>query len=104
MCIVCLSCFFLFKQKTAYEVLISDWSSDVFSSDLGSAFLCLGELGGDHVEDPAAHHLELTRAELSGLGHQPLLGGGHDLGVQAVGQGVEEIGRASCRERVTQYV
>src|SRR3546814_6484267 len=27
--------FFLFKQKTAYEVLISDWSSDVCSSDLG---------------------------------------------------------------------
>src|SRR3546814_2860584 len=27
--------FFLFKQKTAYEVRISDWSSDVCSSDLG---------------------------------------------------------------------
>src|SRR3546814_4399882 len=26
--------FFFFKQKTAYEMLISDWSSDVFSSDL----------------------------------------------------------------------
>src|SRR3546814_7776701 len=26
--------FFLFKQKTAYEVRISDWSSDVCSSDL----------------------------------------------------------------------
>src|SRR3546814_2268575 len=25
---------FLFKQKTAYEVRISDWSSDVCSSDL----------------------------------------------------------------------
>src|SRR3546814_2669285 len=25
---------FLFKQKTAYEMLISDWSSDVCSSDL----------------------------------------------------------------------
>src|SRR3546814_5484993 len=29
--------FFLFKQKTAYEMRISDWSSDVCSSDL-----CLG--------------------------------------------------------------
>src|SRR3546814_6433027 len=29
------SCFFFFfKQKTAYEMLISDWSSDVCSSDL----------------------------------------------------------------------
>src|SRR3546814_8091771 len=29
-------CFF-FKQKTAYEMRISDWSSDVCSSDLGHA-------------------------------------------------------------------
>src|SRR3546814_15256567 len=28
-------CFFFFKQKTAYEVRISDWSSDVCSSDPG---------------------------------------------------------------------
>src|SRR3546814_4091251 len=27
-------CFFVFKQKTAYEVRISNWSSDVCSSDL----------------------------------------------------------------------
>src|SRR3546814_18929312 len=30
------SCFFFFKQKTAYEMRISDWSSDVCSSDLHS--------------------------------------------------------------------
>src|SRR3546814_2375962 len=29
--------FFFFKQKTAYEMRISDWSSDVCSSDLGRA-------------------------------------------------------------------
>src|SRR3546814_12304485 len=28
-------CFFFFKQKTEYEMRISDWSSDVCSSDLG---------------------------------------------------------------------
>src|SRR3546814_9711740 len=28
--------FFFFKQKTAYEMRISDWSSDVCSSDLSS--------------------------------------------------------------------
>src|SRR3546814_8998291 len=34
---ICVSCvFFFFKQKTAYEMRISDWSSDVFASDLGS--------------------------------------------------------------------
>src|SRR3546814_5360813 len=30
----CYSFFFFFKQKTAYEMRISDWSSDVCSSDL----------------------------------------------------------------------
>src|SRR3546814_1714792 len=33
------SCFFFFKQKTAYELRISDWSSDVCSADL--AYLAL---------------------------------------------------------------
>src|SRR3546814_8753728 len=33
MCL-CLVIFFFFKQKTAYEMRISDWSSDVCSSDL----------------------------------------------------------------------
>src|SRR3546814_3637029 len=32
-CLVC-CIFFFFKQKTAYELRISDWSSDVCSSDL----------------------------------------------------------------------
>src|SRR3546814_7880832 len=30
----CVVVFFFFKQKTAYEMRISDWSSDVCSSDL----------------------------------------------------------------------
>src|SRR3546814_17929123 len=33
LCFVCIV-FFFFKQKTAYEMRISDWSSDVCSSDL----------------------------------------------------------------------
>ena len=28
---------FFFKQKTAYEIMSGDWSSDVCSSDLGAA-------------------------------------------------------------------
>src|SRR3546814_117548 len=32
-----LLCFVFFKQKTAYEMRISDWSSDVCSSDLAGA-------------------------------------------------------------------
>src|SRR3546814_2326107 len=39
MTLVCMcvfvACVFFFKQKTAYEMRISDWSSDVCSSDLG---------------------------------------------------------------------
>src|SRR3546814_16268565 len=43
LCEVCTcSSFFFFKQKTAYEMRISDWSSDVCSSDLP----CLGVPGG----------------------------------------------------------
>src|SRR3546814_7883867 len=34
--------FFFFKQKTAYEMRISDWSSDVCSSDLPEAMASLG--------------------------------------------------------------
>src|SRR3546814_4644161 len=35
--------FFLFKQKTAYEMRISDWSSDVCSSDLGAYIGSFGD-------------------------------------------------------------
>src|SRR3546814_1621049 len=42
--------FFVFKQKTAYEMRISDWSSDVCSSDLVIASLAAAALvaGGQH--------------------------------------------------------
>src|SRR3546814_14584670 len=40
MCILC--CVFFFKQKTAYEMRISDWSSDVCSSDLFCAGVACG--------------------------------------------------------------
>src|SRR3546814_13996515 len=36
-----LLCFFFFKQKTAYEMRISDWSSDVCSSDLKTRCIVL---------------------------------------------------------------
>src|SRR3546814_10327880 len=36
--VLCGVVFFFFKQKTAYEMRISDWSSDVCSSDLLSQF------------------------------------------------------------------
>src|SRR3546814_5707102 len=36
--------FFFFKQKTAYEMRISDWSSDVCSSDLAEGRPVIEEL------------------------------------------------------------
>src|SRR3546814_2181215 len=40
-------CFvFFFKQKTAYEMRISDWSSDVCSSDLAE---CCHPIPGDRI-------------------------------------------------------
>src|SRR3546814_10905969 len=36
-CVLCVF-FFFYKQKTAYEMRISDWSSDVCSSDLVLGF------------------------------------------------------------------
>src|SRR3546814_1778103 len=45
MILVFFACVFFFKQKTAYEMRISDWSSDVCSSDLPDG----GLSGGDRV-------------------------------------------------------
>src|SRR3546814_3064687 len=42
--------FFFFKQKTAYEMRISDWSSDVCSSDLDRLLLVRPKL--DHARPP----------------------------------------------------
>src|SRR3546814_10783001 len=52
--------FFFFKQKTAYEMRISDWSSDVCSSDLRRGSATSAGDGGDrrhrvlHAADPAS--------------------------------------------------
>src|SRR3546814_2048247 len=43
--------FFFFKQKTAYELRISDWSSDVCSSDLADGGPDMVDMIGD-LRDP----------------------------------------------------
>src|SRR3546814_17467713 len=48
--------FFFFKQKTAYEMRISDWSSDVCSSDLRAAFHA-------QVREALAEHLPEDRID-----------------------------------------
>src|SRR3546814_3931460 len=58
--------FFFFKQKTAYEVRISDWSSDVCSSDLSARY---GALGANLVRFASllkAAELDVTTTQLLG--------------------------------------
>src|SRR3546814_9307254 len=94
-----LSCgvFFFFKQKTAYEMRISDWSSDVCSSDLAAMITLdpvidmVGIAGIEHFERRRRHlHVDHT------LGDGGLLGDRAGRGDQgAVGDGVgDKIGRA----------
>src|SRR3546814_5821132 len=99
--------FFFFKQKTAYEMRISDWSSDVCSSDL----LKRSEQAGEPME-------MIDGKAKVGVGNLYRLG--WVVAVSAAlltvwttivrddgsGEGnfMIEIGRASCRERVCQYV
>src|SRR3546814_3341014 len=112
-----LAWFFLFKQKTAYEMRISDWSSDVCSSDLafrvggihrqrrfdvGQSGVPVVEetvgAGAQHQDVGAVGRMGLGTAEIGdGIGVVADDGGGH----RAVDQ---QIGRASCRERVGPYV
>src|SRR3546814_3540200 len=105
--------FFFFKQKTAYEVRISDWSSDVCSSDLAAP---VGP-GLILVVDDEAPVRALTqeilqangyRVETAESGAQALRMLEHETYSLVVTDlrmpGVSEIGRASCRERVCQYV
>src|SRR3546814_4718588 len=61
--------FFFFKQKTAYEMRISDWSSDVCSSDLtqrprARCFpCCRGELSWHRGSGRIAHHQQIVRPQ-----------------------------------------
>src|SRR3546814_2531837 len=59
-------CFFFFKQKTAYEMRISDWSSDVCSSDL-RPLRVHGEASGSELAERVVELLEQV-----GLGRQHL--------------------------------
>src|SRR3546814_18262225 len=92
--------FFFFKQKTAYEMRISDWSSDVCSSDLPFG------AGIDRNDVPARggklHRLAAGRgAEVE---HRPAFAGAQ----QSCGQRSEErrVGKecvSTCRSRWSPY-
>src|SRR3546814_19993688 len=98
---------------------ISDWSSDVFSSDLRlnarrvvPAQMQVGVDEARHerraapVDAVSASHAPTVAAALPRDAFDAVALDGHLAGVGRVAGGIEDaqIGRASCRERVCQYV
>src|SRR3546814_20244244 len=123
--------FFCFKQKTAYEMRMSDWSSDVCSSDLGLVVAAMaaddggaGLVQADHLDvcalvAEAQHHAverghrrdipEMRLADVDDHALQRLkqiegTGKGIGRGTEDLALNAVAIGRASCRERVCQTV
>src|SRR3546814_11554761 len=105
--------FFFFQQKTAYELLISDWSSDVCSSDLRSRTFA-GAVPTQPAEGGGA--VALSAAWRGTVGCHSSIGcsrdccrGPHRL-VRPAATGPrqarrsDKIVRPYCRERVCQYV
>src|SRR3546814_4899656 len=88
-------CFFFFKQKTAYEMRISDWSSDVCSSDL---------IGGRHQLPAGLNALDEdrlhSRARAIDRGGEPSGAGTEDEHTGRMGRHVAESassGRGASR-------
>src|SRR3546814_7892941 len=110
--------FFFFKQKTAYELRISDWSSDVCSSDLIAPQRAGNKRGIVEGIFRVAHQIEISVGAPAAkrrflVCQQDVVGtaGKTDGGDRSRRDVVDEdfsprgkIGRASCRERVCQYV
>src|SRR3546814_3121045 len=99
-------CFFFFKQKTAYEMRISDWSSDVCSSDLSSQPRLdpWRSASARPARRPAAAKAAARWVAMVVLPQPPLGLATRTVIMQLAFPGlVPAIGRASCRERVCQY-
>src|SRR3546814_18553068 len=110
---LCWCFFFFFKQKTAYEMRISDWSSDVCSSDLpcrtAAAFYLLQDIfeevirTGD-VAPCGCVYIFLKRALYGGRSFQGygamIVAGPYPVPRQRLRHSHKnQIGRASCGER-----
>src|SRR3546814_4747749 len=106
MAFVSMFVFFFFKQKTAYELRISDWSSDVCSSDL------MGALGlADAVRRRLQNRHEILEVQpdlpdcIGGPPANPAIYNRVFIpGKRGPLMFAYKIGRASCRESVCQYV
>src|SRR3546814_1832476 len=104
-CVICVCTFFFFKQKTAYEMRISDWSSDVCSSDL------LDPVNQERLEMLVRRERERGATILFSthvMAHAERLCDRIAIIARSArrfeGTVDQEIGRASRGERVCQYV
>src|SRR3546814_2048463 len=88
--------FFFFKQNTAYEVRISDWSSDVCSSDLN----LITENVRNGYNFMVVKYCDLSLPLIPSLIKKTKFDFG-EFDVTTL-PAIEQIGRASCRERVCQ--
>src|SRR3546814_6686807 len=99
----CMFCFvFFFKQKTAYEMRISYWSSDVCSSDLLKLFLEERQGTPSHPggRPDQQGQQEARRAEAGPMSPRD----DDEKITKADLEDKFQIGRASSRERVCQSV
>src|SRR3546814_9566556 len=88
--------FCVVEQKTAYEMRISDWSSDVCSSDLQ-------DVGADHAARRRHPGTDAAQRLSAAALARCLAAACRAYHLRDDSPG-EEIGRASCRDRVCQYV
>src|SRR3546814_3566116 len=96
-CLILCLLFFFFKQKTAYEMRISDWSSDVCSSDLVA-----GGLVGQ--EDQRAVHEGTRDRDALLLAAGELVGEvAHLLGQRSEERRVGKECVSTCRSRWSPY-
>src|SRR3546814_10022701 len=80
---------FFFKQKTAYEVRISDWSSDVCSSDLKHRLLTESFM--------SLRTLLATALCTAGLAAAPASASAHEAGDWLFRLGVTQVSRSEER-------
>src|SRR3546814_8147396 len=99
---------FFFKQKTAYEMRISDWSSDVCSSDLIARTEEAARTIRAILTEANANPRRFKITEVGDAFHVPgTIPGESETQIflrTSDQRPVSQIGRASCRERVGQYV